>query len=917
MQRLSVIVTAHNMAGLIGRALDSVSAAIDVLQREQGAPEVEVITVDDGSTDDTTHFITEAIKGRSLWRLFRREQASSPSCARNAGLAEAAGDIFFFLDGDDLFLPEHLRVCWNILRESDAHFVKTAVHLADPVHADWKRRIEGSVVINLAVRRSSNESVGGFPDYHLFRRDGEGFRHETDIFFKIEDMFYNLALGRTGKGVGVLEETVEYCRYPGNAYDRQYEKFCRPFGQYPQQHSPGERFRLRLAELIFQEHAPTAPANNDARADNRESQINPRPSAGHSMHTPESILEQAHQALAHKQPDHAERLAQRAIGLAPSLPAAWRVLADAQRSQGKHEDALKSRQHLARLASTNADAAFDVALELLSAGHEEQALAHLHELLKRWPDYVEALLQTGVLLAQRGRLPEALSCMEKAVHLRPDHAKARNNLGVALAQANRPQEAIDHLREAQRLDPGYAEAGYNLGNVLGMLNRRDEAIAAYHRALNLKPDHYGVLNNLGLLLQEAQRPGEAAILLRQAVRLRPQAAEAHNNLGLVLADLGRFEQAEACYHEALRLNPGYAEAHTNLGCSLKELNRVEEALACFDMALRLTPDSRSSLYNRALTLLQAGRWEQAWKDYEYRWGRKGMPERPMAGPRWNGTSLAGKTILVWCEQGLGDAIQFVRYASLLAERGARVVLECPQMLMRLFSTCPGIDLLVAEGEPLPSHDAQVPMMSLPGMLGTTVDNVPCHVPYLSAEPERVAAWRRRLPPNGKFRVGIVWQGNPRFGMDRWRSVPLERFAPLAAVDGVELVSLQKGPGVEQLKSLRRGFAVTELHGAVDAEGTFLDTAAVMKCLDLVVCVDTAAGHLAGALGLPVWLVISSVPDWRWLRDQAVPAWYRTMQLFRQPTLGEWEVTFRRLTDTVLVLLQGDPYRGVGRSLCIR
>jgi tetratricopeptide (TPR) repeat protein len=224
------------------------------------------------------------------------------------------------------------------------------------------------------------------------------------------------------------------------------------------------------------------------------------------MHTPESFLDQARQALAHKQPDHAERLAQRAIGLAPSLPAAWRVLADAQRSQGKHEDALKSRQHLARLASTSADAAFDVALELLSAGHEEQALAHMHELLKRWPDHVEALLQMGVLLAQRSALPEALPCMEKAVHLRPDHAKARNNLGVALAQANRPQEAIEHLREAQRLDPAYAEAGYNLGNVLGMLNRRDEAIAAYYRALDLKPDHYGVLNNLELLLQEASIP---------------------------------------------------------------------------------------------------------------------------------------------------------------------------------------------------------------------------------------------------------------------------------------------------------------------------------------------------------------------------------------------------------------------------
>jgi tetratricopeptide (TPR) repeat protein len=605
------------------------------------------------------------------------------------------------------------------------------------------------------------------------------------------------------------------------------------------------------------------------------------------MQTPESILEQARQALAHKQPGQAERLCQRVLEQAPGHPLAWQVLAEARRLLGKHDEALTAYQHLARLAPDNPDVSFTVAVALLEMGREEQALAHLLDMLRRWPDHAEALLQVGVLLAQRGRLAEGLEHMARAVRLQPGNARARNNLAVALTQAGRPQEALGHLEEALRLEPGYAEAGYNLGNVLGGLNRRDEAVAAYRKALALRPDHFGVLNNLGLLLQEMGRPGEAAVLLRQATRQRPDSAEAHNNLGLARADLGRFEQAEASYHEALRLTPGYAEAHSNLGCTLKELGRVEEALACFDLALLLAPESRSARYNRALTLLQAGQWQQGWQDYEYRWGRKSMPERCFDRPRWDGSTLAGKTVLVWSEQGLGDTIQFVRFASLLQEMGARVVLECPGFMIPLLSTCAGIEQFVAEGEALPPFDVQVPLMSLPGLLGVTPDKVPGQVPYLSAEPARVEAWRRRLPQDGKYRVGIVWQGNPRFQWDRWRSVPLEAFEPLARVEGVELVSLQKGPGLEQVDALRGRFQVTRPEGEVDGEGgAFLDTAALMKCLDLVVCVDTAVGHLAGALAVPVWVALSSVSDWRWLwRGEHTP-WYSTMRLFRQRA-AEW------------------------------
>jgi hypothetical protein len=307
------------------------------------------------------------------------------------------------------------------------------------------------------------------------------------------------------------------------------------------------------------------------------------------------------------------------------------------------------------------------------------------------------------------------------------------------------------------------------------------------------------------------------------------------------------------------------------------------------------PESRSARYNRGLTLLQAGQWQQGLQDYEYRWGRKSMPERRFDRPRWDGSSLEGKTVLVWSEQGLGDTIQFVRFAPLFQEKGARAVLECPGFMIPLLSTCAGIDLFVAEGQALPPFDVQVPLMSLPGLLGVTPERLPGRAPYLSADSARVEAWRQRLPQEGKFRVGIVWQGNPRFQWDRWRSAPLEAFAPLARVEGVELVSLQKGPRLEQVDALRGRFAVKRPEGELDGEGgAFLDTAALLKCLDLVVCVDTAAGHLVGALGVPVWLVLSAVADWPWLRQGEDTVWYPSMRLFWQRVLGEWDDVFARM-----------------------
>jgi Flp pilus assembly protein TadD len=493
--------------------------------------------------------------------------------------------------------------------------------------------------------------------------------------------------------------------------------------------------------------------------------------------------------------------------------------------------------------------------------------------------------------------------LRDAVRYRSDFAQAHHNLGVALFQQGQLEEAFQSLQQALQLKPDYADACYNLGIVLDARGQRAEAVAYYRQALRLEPERAEVYNNLGLALTEVDQAAEALVLLRQAIRLRPQLTEAHNNLGLALAELGRFAEAEASYQEALRLDPQYVEAHSNLGNAYKEQGRLEEALASYQVALWLQPEAASTHWNRSHALLQMGDFEQGWPEYEWRWKRPKAKPRQFPQPRWDGSALAGRTILLHTEQGLGDMLMFIRYAPLVQQRGGSVVVECPGSLVPLFSRCRGIDRLVARGASLPGFNVHAPLMSLPYLLGTTLATIPAEVPYLYAEEERVESWRHHLSSLDGFKIGIVWQGNPHYRDDRYRSVPLARFAPLARLPGVRLISLQKGPGTEQLGTLAGRFPVTELTVEQDSDsGAFLDTAAIMRQLDLVITVDTAPAHLAGGLGVPVWVALPGAADWRWLRDREDSPWYPTMRLFRQNQLGHWPPVFERMADEIEKLL---------------
>lgn len=376
------------------------------------------------------------------------------------------------------------------------------------------------------------------------------------------------------------------------------------------------------------------------------------------------------------------------------------------------------------------------------------------------------------------------------------------------------------------------------------------------------------------------------------MQLRPHFPVALSNLGNALRTLGDIVGAEPPLREAVRLMPTSPEARNNLGVLLVQTARWDEAIAEYHAAIAARPDYAEAHLNLALAYLACGDYERGWQEYEWRGKTRSARPPQIDAPRWDGTPRPGGTILICAEQGLGDTIHFVRYAALVRQRCQTVVLDCQQPVEALVRSCPGVDQ-IRQGPP-PQPDAWVPMMSLPGLLGMPPTAALPPVPYLQPPAERIAYWRDELAAIPGCKVGIAWQGSPFHKGDRLRSVPLERFAPLAALPGIQLISLQKSPGIEQLTE-RAGSEWNILNlGARTGRG-LEDAAAVMVHLDLLILVDTALAHAAGALGIPVWVAVPYAADWRWGREDATTIWYPTMRLFRQPHPGDWEPVFARIT----------------------
>lgn len=529
-------------------------------------------------------------------------------------------------------------------------------------------------------------------------------------------------------------------------------------------------------------------------------------------------------------------------------------------------------------------------------------------------------LNDAVAHHQAGRLDEAARIYQEILATTPHCADALHLLGLVDAAMGKHDSAAQRINQAIQLAPATAVYHANLAKLFRETNQLELAEASYRETVRLDPQMAEALLGLGLILKKQGRRDEATTWFRRAVDCDPNMLLARMQLGSAMRWAGNLEEAEASYRRALEIDPNHARAHSNLGGVLRLLGNLEEGADFCRRAIELQPDYVMGHLNLGIILLALGDTQAGWPEYEWRLKLEGATVSSQCQPVWDGSPLDGRTIMLFLEQGMGDVFHFIRYVPLLCQQGARVLVECPSGLIPLLQHADlGIDQLVPRGSTLPPFDVACPLLSLPGILGTTIETIPTDVPYLQASSELVDTWRHKLNELDGIKVGIAWQGNKKHPEDRWRSIPLAHFEPLSRVEGVTLFSLQKGQGAEQVRSC--GFPVVDWTAEIDnTHGPFTDTAAIMTRLDLVVTCDSALAHLAGALGIPVWTALPTAADWRWFQHRDDSPWYPTMRLFRQQELGNWRELFERiardLAETTGTQWQPPPSQEASETLSV-
>jgi len=599
----------------------------------------------------------------------------------------------------------------------------------------------------------------------------------------------------------------------------------------------------------------------------------------------------------------------RAIALRPDFVEAYNNRGNALVVLGRPLDALADFETAVRLNPGMAEAHNNRAIALLKLQRTEAALAAADKALTLQPDFAEALVSRAEALLVRGDSDKALDSAEKAVKLKPGSAEAHVCRANVVLAVGRAQEALTGYDQAITLNPSLASAHSNRGNALRELGRMPEALDSYDHAIRIQPDFAEAFNNRGRVLGDLQGLEAALESYDRAAALAPGYAAAHSNRGNMLLMLGKPEAALAAHDTALAIQPDNFRAHNNRGNALLDLKRVDEALESYARAIALAPGYAEGHWNRGIALLLQGKLEEGWPEYAFRHHCTGfaMPQDIYPADRlWTGAQdLTDKTLLIHCEQGIGDTIQFCRYARVARSRGARVLMAPHKGLGRLLAGL-GPDITIIDGDPaMHAYDYHVPLLNMPQACGTRLENIPSSDAYLFAEPERVAHWRDRIGQEG-WKIGINWQGNPASPSDIGRSFPVGMFEKIGRLAGVRLISLQKGAGLEQLDDLPHGMIVERPPAPFDeGAAAFVDTAAVMANLDMVITSDTAVAHLAGALGRPAMVALKYVPDWRWLLDRSDAPWYPGMQLVRQQTHGDWAGVFAQIESQLRLLSRQD------------
>jgi len=569
--------------------------------------------------------------------------------------------------------------------------------------------------------------------------------------------------------------------------------------------------------------------------------------------------------------------------------ASWLVEAFTSHQAGRLADAERLYKQILAAQPDHSDSLYLLSAISYQRGDYARALGQIELALNINSGNSLLWNQRGLALQRLKRLEEAVASYDRVLALWPDHPEALCNRGAALYELKRFDAALASYDRALAARPHYAEAFCYRGSTLLKLSRSAEALASFDCALAVQPDYADAHTSRGELLMELKRFDEALASYDRALALGQDTVELHYNRGNALRELKRYDEALASFDRALALEPDSAITHSNRGVALFHLRRLDEAAVSLARALSLQPDLAAAHFAEAHYRLLTGDLPRGWEKAEWRWQvepLKSSNKRDMAQPQWSGLQeIAGKTVLLHSADGFGDAIQFCRYAPLVAARGARVILEVLWPQQELMRTLAGVTQVVAQGEPLPDFDLQCPLLSLPRAFGTALATIPAEVPYLHAAASAVESWNARLGPRCRPRIGIAWSGNPIHHNDHNRSIGLRAFLPLLAGVDAAFVSLQREVRAADAALLRERSDI--LHFGKELKD-YADTAALIANLDLVVSVDTSVAHLAGALAKPVWILLPDMPDWRWLLNRDDNPWYPTARLFRQDETRTWD-----------------------------
>ena len=586
----------------------------------------------------------------------------------------------------------------------------------------------------------------------------------------------------------------------------------------------------------------------------------------------------------------------------PNTFIVWKLLGLSAVQIGMLDKAVEAFRKCILLKPDYIDGYINIGFAFQNQGRFAEAIRAYKKCISLKPDYAEAYSNMGNSLKNHGKLEEAIDAYKKCISLKPDYAEAFSNMGIALNDQGKLNEALEAFNKALLIKPDYAEAYSHMSITLKEQGKLGEAIKSLKKAIFLKPNYLDAFINIGVVFKDQGNLEESIKAYQKCLKLRPDNAEVYSNMGNTLKEQGKLEDAVKAFNKSISLKPDYAEAYSNMGIALHDQGKLDEAIEVYKKALSLKHDYVDAYYNNSFSYNLKGDLKKGLELYEWRLKKKDVKIRsPRQDLIWDGIqSVSGKYFLVYEEQGLGDIIQVCRYLPLLKQKGAKVTFKVQQKMHALLETMNRDIVLVDSDTDDNEIDFETPLMSLPFLFNTILDTIPSSTPYLFAEHDKVISWGKYLT-KPTFKIGICWQGS-KGRVDIGRSFPLSLFKGISELPNVELISLQKGDGEEQIKDI--DFKLTTLGDNFDAGGdAFTDTAAVMVNCDLIITSDTATAHLAGALGCRTWVVLKDVPDWRWMLDRTDSLWYPDMTLYRQIEQGNWNHVFNTIQKDLLSILK--------------